>query len=201
MHDPRFFARLDESPDERFYEPVRLVEHIDSDAIETVTALYREHVPANADLLDLMSSWVSHLPGDVAYRSVVGLGMNAQELRSNPRLTRRVLQNLNAQPQLPFDDAAFDAALICVSSQYLTQPVVVFRELARVTRPGAKLIVTFSNRCFPTKAISAWTATSDREHLRLVAGYVRAAGGWDEAATAARVGRGDPLFSVIASRA
>ncbi len=200
MHDPRFFARVDESPDERFYEPARLVEHIDSGAIETVTELYREHLPADSDILDLMSSWVSHLPSDVAYRSVVGLGMNAEELRSNPRLTRHVVQNLNEQPQLPFGDAAFDAALICVSIQYLTQPVRVFRELARVARPGAKLIVTFSNRCFPTKAVAVWTATSDREHLRLVAEYVRDAGGWDEPLTAARLGRGDPLFSVVASR-
>jgi len=200
MHDPRSFARLDESPDERFYQPVRLVEHIDSGAIEVVTELYREHFSANADLLDLMSSWVSHLPDDVAYRSVVGLGMNAQELQSNARLTRRVVQNLNVQTQLPFEDATFDAALICVSIQYLTQPVTVFRELARVTRPGAKLIVTFSNRCFPTKATSIWTTTSDREHLRIVADYIRAAGGWDEAATATCLGRGDPLFSVIASR-
>ncbi len=147
-----------------------------------------------------MSSWVSHLPPEIAYASVTGLGMNAAELARNPRLTSVVVQNLNERPALPFEDAAFDAALICVSIQYLTQPVEVARELARVVRPGGSLVVTFSNRCFPTKAVAVWRATDDRGHVALVERYFEAAGGWEAPEAIVASGRGDPLYAVIARR-
>jgi len=159
MTEPIFssdvFRREDESADERFYDFPRFVTHIDKAAIEAVTELYREFFRANGAILDLMSSWVSHLPETVDYSCVTGLGMNAEELAANPRLTERVVQSLNDEPKLPFGEAEFDGAAICVSVQYLIEPVEVFREIARVLKHDASLVVAFSNRCFPTKAVYA----------------------------------------------
>jgi SAM-dependent methyltransferase len=200
---PHYFRRADESPDEAFYGQPRLVTHIDAGAVAAVTALYRELFAPGAALLDLMSSWVSHLPPEVAYARVAGLGMNAAELAANPRLTERVTGNLNARPQLPFADGEFDGAGCCVSVQYLTRPVAVFAEVARVLRPGAPFAVTFSNRCFPTKAVAAWQALDDAGHLALVRRYFADAGGWDVEVRAERRtrGPGDPLYAVIGVRA
>ena len=199
------FRRLDETPDADFYAAPRFVTHIDDPAIAAVTQLYREYFRPGTDLLDLMSSWVSHLPPEVAYRRVVGLGMNAAELRGNPRLAAHVVQDLNEQPSLPFADAEFDGAAICVSIDYLTQPVAVLREVARVLRPDAPLVITFSNRCFPSKAIAAWHRLDDRGHLALVQQYLLAAGGWRGIELMDRSpqppGRSDPLLAVVARRA
>jgi len=170
------FARLDEEDDEAFYEPARLVCHIDGNAIRVLTQLYREILPADGVLLDLMSSWVSHLPKDVEYAEVIGHGMNAEELAANPRLARRFIQNLNRDTALPFAVASIDAAMICVSIQYLQQPVAVLREVARVLRPGGVLVVSFSNRCFWTKAVAVWRGLDDAGHARLVELYLRTAG-------------------------
>ncbi len=200
MNDRRFFARADENPDDLFYQDARLVEHIDARAIAAVENVYRTWIPPESRVLDLMSSWVSHLPPEIRYASVTGLGMNATELARNSRLDRHVVHDLNAEPKLPFDDGAFDVALICVSVQYLTRPIEVMRELARVVRSGGRTIVTFSNRCFPTKAVAIWQATDDDAHVRLVEGYLREAG-WNNARTFAHVGRGDPLYAVVAERA
>jgi SAM-dependent methyltransferase len=193
------FRRYDESPDALFYRQARLVEHIDAGAIAAVTQLHRELFPPGGVLLDLMSSWVSHLPPEVAYERVVGLGMNEAELAANPRLDERLVHDLNADPVLPFAAARFDGAAICVSIQYLTRPVEVLREVARVLRTGAPLAITFSNRCFPTKAVAAWHQRDDRGHAELVASYLRDAGGWTAIETLDRSpGGGDPLFAVVA---
>jgi SAM-dependent methyltransferase len=200
---PEAFRRYDEDPDPLFYAQPRLVTHIDDAAIAAVTRLYRELFPAGGAILDLMSSWVSHLPDDVAYRRVVGLGLNREELDANPRLDARVVQDLNREPRLPFADAEFDGAAICVSIQYLTQPVAVLRDVGRVLRPGAPLVVTFSNRCFPTKAVAIWQALDDAGHARLVRYYLRAAGNWEAIEALDRSPRrpgGDPLFAVVARR-
>jgi SAM-dependent methyltransferase len=199
VNDRRFFARADESPDDLFYQDARLVEHIDARAIAAVENVYRTWIPPASRVLDLMSSWVSHLPPDIRYASVTGLGMNATELARNPRLDHRVVHDLNAEPKLPFDDASFDVALICVSVQYLTRPIEVMRELARVVSASGRAIVTFSNRCFPTKAVAIWQATDDEGHVRLVEGYLREAG-WDDVRAFADMGRGDPLYAVVAGR-
>jgi SAM-dependent methyltransferase len=194
------FRRQDESPDAHFYQQPRFVTHLDDAASAAVTQLYREYFVPDSTLLDLMSSWVSHLPAEVPYRRVVGLGMNEKELRANPRLADYVVQDLNQQPALPFDDSTFDGAAICVSIDYLTQPVLVLRELARVLRTGAPLVITFSNRCFPSKAVAAWHALDDRGHVALVEQYLQAAGQWHpiellDRSPAPR--RSDPLFAVI----
>jgi SAM-dependent methyltransferase len=175
------------------------VEHIDDVAIGDVVALHRELLPPAGRILDLMSSWVSHLPDEVAYAQTVGLGMNAAELGANPRLSDWVVHDLNVAPELPFAAGAFDAATICVSIQYLTQPVAVLRDLARVVRPGGRAIVTFSNRCFPTKAVAIWQALDDRGHLALVTRYFADAG-WEQVELRASPQRGsDPLYAVIAT--
>src|SRR6476469_582979 len=104
------FRRADEGGDEEFYREPRLVTHIDDGAIAAVTRLYREYFPPGGAILDLMSSWVSHLPPEVRYRRVAGLGMNADELAANRRLDEYHVHDLNRQPHLPFEDYAFDAA-------------------------------------------------------------------------------------------
>jgi SAM-dependent methyltransferase len=196
----QYFRRYDESPDEDFYDMARLVTHIDDAAVAAVTQLYREYFPPNGAILDLMSSWVSHLPPEVSYRQVAGLGMNAEELRANPRLTEWTVQNLNQSPELPYKDAAFDGAGICVSIQYLTRPVEVMQELGRVLKPGAPLLITFSNRCFPTKAVTVWRALDDEGHAILVRRYLETAGHFTDIQVLDRSPGpdSDPLFAVVA---
>ncbi|MBC7808392.1 MAG: methyltransferase domain-containing protein [Akkermansiaceae bacterium] len=201
---PEAFRRYDESPDEVFYRTPRFVTHIDDGAITAVTQLYREFFPADGAILDLMSSWISHLPEETAYREVVGLGMNREELAANPRLSEFVVQNLNDDPTLPFAGDRFDAAAICVSVDYLTDPVAVLQEAARVLKPNAPIVITFSNRCFPTKAVAVWHSLDDAGRVQLVAHYLESAGGWTDIQTLDRSPanrRGDPLFAVVARRA
>ena len=194
------FRRQDETPDDEFYAFPRLVTHIDDAAIGAVAQLYRELFPPDGSILDLMSSWVSHLPPEVAYRRVVGIGMNRQELEANPRLHEAIVQDLNLDPRLPFGDAEFDGAAICVSIQYLAQPVLVMQELGRVLRPGAPLVVSFSNRCFPTKAVAVWLALDDIGHAALVQRYLETAGNWTGIQKLDRtpdVHGADPLYAVV----
>jgi Methyltransferase domain len=170
------FTKIDGEDDEIFYEPPRLVFHIDDNAVAALTEFYRAVLPPDGVLLDLMSSWVSHLPPEIDYAEVVGHGMNAAELAANPRLSRWFVQNLNRDPKLPVPEASMDAAMICVSVQYLQQPVAVLREVARALRPGAPLVVSFSNRCFWTKAVAIWRALDDEGHALLVDRYLHHAG-------------------------
>jgi len=198
---PEAFRKADPSPDDLFYRQPRFVTHIDDGAIGAVTALYRELLPPGGAVLDLMSSWVSHLPAEATYGEVVGHGMNAAELAANKRLSRWFTRDLNAEPTLPLEDAAFDAALLCVSVQYLQQPVSVFREVARVLRPGAPFVVSFSNRCFPTKAVAIWQVLgSGEEQRRLLAAYMEAAGFGAVEGRSHRPPAGDPLWAVIGRR-
>jgi SAM-dependent methyltransferase len=170
------FDKIDVEEDEIFYEPARLVYHIDEHAVTALTDFYRTVLPARAVVLDLMSSWVSHLPPEIAYAEVIGHGMNAAELAANSRLGRWFIQNLNRDPRLPLADHSVDAAIICVSIQYLQKPVTVLREVARVLRPGGSLVVSFSNRCFWTKAVAIWRGLDDNGHAHLVEHYLRHAG-------------------------
>ncbi|WP_375490761.1 class I SAM-dependent methyltransferase [uncultured Jatrophihabitans sp.] len=190
-----------------FYQYPRFVTHIDDGAITAVGRLYAELGVDGSDarprrVLDLMSSWVSHL--QAAPSELVVLGMNAAELAANPMATERVVHDLNADTVLPFADASFDAVLCCVSIDYLVRPVQVLAEVRRVLRPGAPVVITFSNRCFPTKAVRAWLTTDDRGRCELVADYLRQAGGFGSAEISRRTPteryRGDPLFAVVARR-
>jgi SAM-dependent methyltransferase len=193
------FDKEDPSPDAEFYDFPRFVTHIDDGAIAAVTGVYREVLPVGGAVLDLMSSWVSHLPPDVAYAAVVGHGMNAEELAANPRLSQWFVQDLNVDPVLKLDDGAFDGACLCVSVQYLQRPVEVFREVRRVLRPAAPFVVSFSNRCFPTKAVAIWRAFAGPDQQRLVGAYMREAGFGVVSDKAWTPMGGDPLWVVIGS--
>ena len=198
---PEAFAKHNREPDPFFYAQPRFVTHIDDAAIAAVTELYREIVPAGGDVLDLMSSWVSHLPDDVAYAEVVGHGMNAEELAANPRLDRWFVQNLNDVSDLSEEDARYDAVLICVGVQYLQHPLAVLREVRRVLKPGGRVIISFSNRCFPTKAVRGWLVTDERGRVAIVVDYLERAGFTDVEAQLRTSGRrGDPLYAVWAHR-
>ncbi|KAC6424564.1 hypothetical protein FH972_027246 [Carpinus fangiana] len=195
------FAKRDPSPDGLFYAEPRFVTHIDDRAVAAVTDLYRATFRPGDRLLDLMSSWVSHLPEEVAYAEVVGLGMNAAELAANPRLARTVVQSLNDQPALPFDAASFDGAACCVSVQYLQRPVSVLREVLRCLKPGAPFAITFSDRCFPTKAVAIWQADVV-DNADLVTAYLSRAG-FDRIEARQILARdrfGDPLWAVVGRR-
>ena len=161
-HDlpPGAFAKQDPGDDLPFYAPARLVMHIDEVAVAALTDFYRDVLPDGGRVLDLMSSWVSHLPADRTYAEVVGHGMNAEELASNPRLDRWFVADLNADPALPLTDDAFDAALCCVGVQYLQRPFEVFAEVRRVLAAGAPFVVSYANRCFSTEAVAIWRSLS-----------------------------------------
>ena len=198
---PDAFLKEDRGDDAAFYAPARLVTHIDQAATLALTAYYRATLPAGGVLLDLMSSWVSHLPPEVAFTEVIGQGMNALELRSNPRLSRSFVQDLNRTPVLPLQAESCDAALCCVGVQYLQRPLEVFAEVLRVLRPGAPFIVSFSNRCFPTKAVASWQSLDARGHISLVRLYLERAGFRDISAEVLRDGsESDPLITVTGRR-
>jgi SAM-dependent methyltransferase len=195
---PWFFQRDDTGSDAAFYGWPRLVTHIDEGAIAAVGALYDE-LGLDGDVLDLMSSWVSHF--NQLPRQLTVLGMNADELAANPLATATIVHDLNVDPAIPVGDHAFDAVVCCVSVDYLVRPIEVFADVARVLRRGGIFVTTFSNRCFPTKAVRGWLLADDAGRCEIVATYFRLAGGFEEPTTERRtpVGhRGDPLFAVWA---
>lgn len=195
---PHAFDKVDPGDDALFYAPARLVTHIDAGATAALTAFYRTILPAGGRVLDLMSSWVSHLPPDYAAAEVVGHGMNADELAANPRLTRFFVQDLNRDPALPLEGASFDAALACVGVQYLQRPVEVFAAVRRALKPGAPFCVSFSNRCFPTKAVAVWRALDAAGHASLVRHYFERAGFMSAQVHQLSDGRaGDPLTAIV----
>ena len=190
-----FFRRTDESTDARFYVPDRLVTHIDARAIRAVADLYAE-LGLTGRVLDIMSSWISHF-GE-APAELVALGMNAFELSRNEMATSVDVHDLNADPVLPYAAARFDAATCCVSVDYLTRPLDVFADLRRVVVPGGLFVCTFSNRCFPTKAVHGWLANDDAGRCQIVSEYFRRTG-WAEPTVQLRTplgSPGDPLYAV-----
>jgi SAM-dependent methyltransferase len=192
------FAKQDAGDDLAFYAPPRLVTHIDERAVTALTACYRDVIPQGARVLDLMSSWISHLPSDRAYAEVVGQGMNAEELAANVRLDHWFVQDLNRDAALPLANKLFDAALCCVGVQYLQQPVSVFSEVRRALTADAPFVVSFSNRCFPTKAVAIWRSLDTTGRAALVQLYLERAGFGSITVEMLADGRaGDPLIAVI----
>ena len=195
---PGALDKVDAGDDRAFYAPARLVTHIDEAAVAALMALYREIVPEGGRVLDLMSSWVSHLPDDRRYTEVAGYGMNAEELAANPRLDRWFVRDLNADPRLPLDDAGLEAALCCVGVQYLQRPFEVFAEVRRVLAPGSPFVVSSSNRCFPTKAVAVWRALDMRKQASLISLYLERSGFHDvQVRTLADGARSDPLIAAM----
>lgn len=198
---PEFFDRVDGAADGEFYGEARLVTHIDDATIAALTALYRELIAPGSSVLDLMSSWVSHLPTDVEYHRVAGLGMNREELEGNGQLRDFVVHDLNEDPELPYGDAEFDVVVNAVSVQYLTRPLDVFTSVRRVLRPGGRHVVAISHRMFPTKAVAIWQSLNNDDRIRLVASYFTRSGGWAGPEFVDRSpADADPLWAVFATR-
>lgn len=206
-------ARLDSRDDAVFYQSPRLVQHIDTTARARIAEIYSRFLQPGMRVLDLMSSWQSHLPEPLTDLQVTGLGMNAQELAENPQLSDSVVHDLNLHPQLPFDTGLFDAVICTVSVEYLVQPIEVFRDIARILKPGAPFILTFSDRWFPTKAIELWADLHAFERMGLVLDYFRRAGGYVDLGTESlrglprpeddlysdKLAQSDPVFTVWGS--
>ena len=191
------FARQDASNDAWFYATERKVVHLEPGAIAALRAFYATVLAPGSAVLDLMSSWRSHLPDGLGV--VTGLGMSAAEMDDNPQLSSFVVHDLNREPRLPFDDAAFDAVVCAVSVQYLIRPVEVFTDVRRVLRAGGHVVVSFSNRCFPTKAVAIWLANDGDGHRRLVRDYLDRSG-FDDVQDQFFATRDDPLSVVSALR-
>lgn len=168
---PGSLTRTDDGSDDRFYARPRFVQHVDANARKVITDLYGRLLPRRKRVLDLMSSWVSHLPDHLTFDYVAGLGLNAEELSKNTRLDDIVTHDLNHDPQLPFESESFDAVICALSVEYLTDPLAVFKDVARVLTPGGLFMVTFSNRWFAPKAIDIWSQLHDFERMGLVMEY------------------------------
>jgi SAM-dependent methyltransferase len=198
---PNAFAKEDPTDDRDFYVAPRFETHIDDAAIAALTRFYGEVLSPGMVVLDLMSSWISHLPAEMDFAEVIGHGLNQEELAANPRLARWFLQDLNADPALPLADASVDAVLICVGVQYLTAPVATLSDVRRVLKPGGRVVISFSNRCFPTKAVRLWLSLDDDDHARLVSLYLDRAGFGEVEARRLRDGGGSDPLIVVTGRA
>ena len=178
--------------------------HVDEHAVRAIADYFSAALPNGGTVLDLMSSWRSHLPVEWTGRTV-GLGLNAVELDENPQLHERVIHDVNADPVLPFDDGAFDAVAVTVSVQYMVRPVEIFSQVNRVLKEGAAFHVIYSNRMFPTKAVAVWKALNDGQRAGLIASYFASSGGWsapNRLDISPRVGvYSDPVYAVTANKA
>ena len=209
---PEQRTKIDETNDLEFYSYPRLVTHVDEGFIDRLTNLYQERLQPNTRILDLMSSWVSHLPEEMEFAHVEGHGLNEEELTKNPRLNHYFVQNLNHNPQLPLADADFYAVLIAVSVQYLQYPEAIFTEINRVLKPDGVVIVSFSNRMFYQKAIAAWRDGTERSRVELVKRYFLSVPGFTTPEVIVRpstvptfwqmlgMGSSDPFYAVIARK-
>lgn len=209
---PDHRSKLDETNDLLFYDYPRFVTHVDDGFIRQLTDLYRDRLSPNTRILDLMSSWVSHLPDELDFAHVEGHGLNAEELAKNPRLDHYFVQNLNQDLKLPLPDTSFDAVLNTVSVQYLQYPEATFSEIYRVLKPGGLAIVSFSNRMFYQKAIQIWRDNTEEGRVQLVKGYFDAVAGFSPLEVIERkpplpslfqllgMPSGDPFYAVIAYR-
>lgn len=209
---PNQRAKLDDTDDRLFYDYPRFVTHVDKGFIQKLTDLYSQRLQANTRVLDMMSSWVSHLPPQMEFAHVEGHGLNAEELARNPRLDSYFVQNLNKNPKLPLKDQDFDAVLNCVSIQYLQYPEAVFSEIHRILKPGGIAIISFSNRMFFQKAIEIWRENSEATRVELVKRYFNSVEGFSSPEVVIHQSRipnlfqwlgasgGDPFYAVIAYR-
>lgn len=209
---PHQRTKLDDTDDTFFYDSPRYVTHVDAGFIQQLTDLYRQHLQPESCILDLMSSWVSHLPDEIHFGKVVGHGLNAEELAKNPRLNDFFVQNLNQDLKLPSADQTFDAVLIAVSVQYLQYPEAIFSEICRVLKPNGAVIVSFSNRMFYQKAIEVWRDGTEDQRVQLVQSYIRSVEGFSRPEVISNqasaspllswmgLGGGDPFFAVIGRR-
>jgi SAM-dependent methyltransferase len=210
--NPAQRTKLDDTDDTLFYDYPRFVTHVDEGFIQQLTDLYRERLQPNTRILDMMSSWVSHLPEEMEFAHVEGHGLNAEELARNPRLNHYFVQNLNQNPKLPLDDQSFDAVLNTVSVQYIQYPEAIFSEIHRILKPGGVAIVSFSNRMFYQKAIQVWREGTEASRVELVKQYFQLVPGFSQPEVIVHQSQapaifqwlggsgGDPFYAVIAYR-
>jgi hypothetical protein len=208
------FRRKDETLDTQFYRKPRLVQHIDDAAIGIIKQIYGRFVESGMRVLDLMSSWQSHLPEGLRLKEVIGLGLNVEELNRNPVLNDHVVHDVNSHPELPFETAHFDVAVCTVSVEYLTRPMDVFAEVARVLKPQGWFVVTFSNRWFDPKSITIWPQLHEFERMGLVLEYFHGTSDFSDLHTysvrglerpsddkyAGRIPYADPVYAVWGRR-
>ena len=175
------FFRADSQDDGSFYAVPRFVYHIDEAAVSSLTQYYRKNIKPKSSVLDICSSWVSHYPLEFPkkMKRISATGMNVLELKANDQLTDYEAKNLNIEPELPYPDESFDVVTCVVSIDYLIHPIETLKEVHRVLKPGGKIIISQSNRCFPSKAIAMWLQMNDRQHLELINGYFQYAGGFE----------------------
>ena len=209
------FSRIDESDDRIFYAKDRFVDHLDTLALATVEQIIGEVITqTHAVVLDLMAGWNSHIPDRLCPSKVVGLGLNENELKQNKDLSEYLIHDLNRDPRLPFPAQTFDAVINTVSIDYMTRPVEVFSEVARILKTGGQFVVIFSNRMFPQKAVKIWKESSEEKRVLLVEGFFRESGAFGETTVVASRGKprpaedkyaflgipSDPVYAVYAGR-
>ena len=161
-------GKSDISDDEIFYQQPRFVHHL-SDSFRTrLTNLYSEYLLKHYIILDLMSSWVSHLPPNIRYKKVIGHGLNQAELSSNERLDSFFVKNLNKKQNMPIEDSSIDVGLIVAGWQYLQYPEKISLELSRIIKSDSLLIISFTNRAFWSKSPNIWTYSSEVKRIEYV---------------------------------
>jgi hypothetical protein len=197
-YSPYPFQRIN-NDDTTFYQTPRMVNHLDDTAIDQVKSIYSKLLRQNTRILDLMSSWTSHLPDTLDECQVTGLGLNLSELQANNQLARSVVHDLNREPILPFTDNSFDAVICTASIEYLTRPLDVLAEIARVTLPGGLFITTFSDRWFPGKEIQPWAELHRFERLGLILDYYLKTGKFENLHTESLFGLPRPLTDKYAA--
>lgn len=165
------FTRLNEQDDKAFYRSPRFVHHLDSTARSHVQSIYSKLLSPGMKVLDLMSSWESHMPDKLQDCGVTGVGLNEEELKGNEQLSSYLIHDLNKAPVLPFPGQQFDAAICTISIEYLIRPLEVMAELARVIRPGGIFIAIVSERWFPGKQILPWASLHPFERQGHVLNY------------------------------
>jgi hypothetical protein len=200
-YSPADFKRMDESPDTSFYSDSRFCTHIDDAAIASLRRYYDTVLPRSGRILDLCSSWISHYPQAVENAAiqgeleVVGLGMNNAELKKNQVLHKRILQDLNEDPNIPLtvcdehavsglqsadsvdsESGLLDCTTCVVSLDYLTRPREVLESVRKLTKSGGSCLIIVSSRMFPTKATSAWINRTPEQRLQMVGDYLHFAG-------------------------
>ena len=200
--------KIDTSDDQNFYQQARYVHHLSTSFRVRLTKLYEEYLFNHQVILDLMSSWVSHLPANIKYKKVIAHGMNESELRANKRIDSFWLQNLNKTQNMPLEDSTVDIGLVVAGWQYLQYPEKVSLELSRILKTDSLLLVSFTNRAFWTKSPNIWTNSSELKRIDYVQSIL-STNGWriekiyNEKTYENKIfgiynTESDPFFSVIA---